>query len=76
MDKFYLDDQKSSIENQIANGNKHEICKLLKPRNNYDLIMKDFHNLFNLNNSDIPRKIKRKASLHRSVFLRARSLVM
>ena len=36
---------------------KHEICKLLKPRNNYDLIMKDFHNLFNLNNSDIPRKI-------------------
>jgi len=37
--------------------NKSEICKLLKPRNNYELIMKDFHNLFNLNNSDIPRKI-------------------
>ena len=36
---------------------KHEICQLLKPRNNYDLIMKDLNNLFNLNNSDIPRKI-------------------
>lgn len=36
---------------------KTEICKLLKPRNNYENIMKDFHNLFNLNNNDIPRKI-------------------
>jgi hypothetical protein len=38
-------------------GTKNEVLKLLKPRNNYDLIMKDLNNLFNLNNSDIPRKI-------------------
>lgn len=42
---------------QMAKPSKHEICKLLKPRNNYDLIMKDLNNLFNLNNYDIPRKI-------------------
>lgn len=52
-----LDQIANSNKHEISSGTKNEVLKLLKPRNNYELIMKDFHNLFNLNNSDIPRKI-------------------